>query len=82
MTTTTAPNAGSARNAARCSPLRVPRFFASALIFGTRDGGPFEIPFLRVIEFDALGRIIRIDLYDVDEVDVARARFAEVGASR
>ncbi|MEO6028156.1 MAG: nuclear transport factor 2 family protein [Candidatus Binatia bacterium] len=48
----------------------------SALIFGTRDGGPFEIPFLRVSELDAMGRLRRIDLYDVDRRDEARARFA------
>jgi hypothetical protein len=53
----------------------------SIVISGTRDGGTFEIAFLRVDEVDASGRICRIDLYDFDKVDDALARFAEIAAA-
>lgn len=53
-------------------------FLVSALISGTRDGGAFELAFLRVNEIDAAGKMCRIDLYDIDDVDRARARFAEL----
>jgi len=52
----------------------------STLAYGSRDGGSFELAFLRVTELDALGNTCRIDLYDVDRADQARARFAEVEA--
>jgi class 3 adenylate cyclase len=45
---------------------------------GTRDGGAFEIVFVSVIEMDAAGRVLCIDTYDVDRVDLARARFEEL----
>jgi ketosteroid isomerase-like protein len=51
-----------------------------ALGFGTRDGGAYELPFLRVTEFDAQGLIARFDFYDVDRIDEARARFDELSA--
>jgi hypothetical protein len=52
----------------------------SLLVFGQRDGGAFELAFLRVDEIDVAGRICRIDLFDADELDDARARFAEIAA--
>jgi hypothetical protein len=55
-------------------------FLVSALLFGTRDGGAFELAFLRVEEINAAGKIYRIDRYDVDKVDDALARFAELDA--
>ena len=55
-------------------------YLRSALIVGTRDGGAFEFAFLRVDEVDAAGKVCRIDLYDVDRFDLARARFAELAA--
>ena len=49
-------------------------------LLGTRDGGAFEIPFLRVGEFDERGRIRRFDTYDLEDLDRARVRFAELAA--
>jgi tetratricopeptide (TPR) repeat protein len=49
---------------------------------GTRDGGPFETPWIIVSEHDARGRVVRFDQYDLDQLDRARARFAEVAAPR
>jgi len=43
---------------------------------GTRDGGAFEMPRLVVIEYDRLRRMSRIDGYDPEQLDAARARFA------
>ncbi len=45
---------------------------------GTRDGGAFELPFLAVREVDGRGVVTRIDLYDPEQMDQARARFAEL----
>ncbi|MBI1817962.1 MAG: nuclear transport factor 2 family protein [Deltaproteobacteria bacterium] len=45
---------------------------------GTREGGAFEIAKVGVFEIDDLGRIRCIDQYDLDQVDAARARFAEL----
>ncbi len=47
---------------------------------GTREGGAFESPFVSVGAHDAAGRIVRWDLYDVDQLDQARARFEAIGA--
>jgi ketosteroid isomerase-like protein len=55
-------------------------YLRSARILGTRDGGAFELALLRVDEVDAAGKVCRIDLYDVDDVEAALARFAEVAA--
>jgi hypothetical protein len=48
---------------------------------GTRDGGAFEIPQISVSELDELGRIRRLDVYAVDQLDRAFARFDAIGAS-
>lgn len=47
---------------------------------GTREGGAFENPFLRVTEVDAQGRILSHDLYDTSDFERALARFEEVRA--
>lgn len=44
----------------------------------TREDGRFEIAFLGVTELDAQGLAQRIDIYDLDRIDDARARFAEL----
>jgi len=48
---------------------------------GTREGGPFEAPRAVVVEHDASGRIRREDFYNLDQLDLARARFEAMGAS-
>jgi ketosteroid isomerase-like protein len=48
---------------------------------GTREGGAFEIPWIGVTEHDALGRMQRVDQYDLDRLDEARARFEALSAS-
>jgi hypothetical protein len=45
---------------------------------GSRDGGPFEIPIVSVILPGPDGRIRRLHAYDLDQLDAARARFAEL----
>jgi class 3 adenylate cyclase len=45
---------------------------------GTREGGAYEAPSLMVAELDAEGRIRRFDQYDLDRLDAARARYAEL----
>ncbi len=51
------------------------------LIFqGARDGSNYEIPFLTVAEFGAGGKLERSDIYDHEQLDQARARFAELAA--
>ena len=47
---------------------------------GTRDGGPFEIVAVNVNTWDAAGRTLRTDLYGLDQLDEARARFAGLSA--
>ena len=49
-------------------------------LVGTREGGAFESPFVSVGAHDAAGRLLRWDLYDVDQLDQARARFEAIGA--
>src|SRR5262249_47548482 len=56
---------------------------ARALMFvnvlhGTRDGGAFEEPRVHVCELDDEGRVRRQDFYALDQLDAARARFAEL----
>src|SRR5262249_18910858 len=50
---------------------------------GSREGGPFEIPFVTVAVFGPDGRIQRSDAYDPEQLDGARARFdaLRVGAA-
>ncbi len=45
---------------------------------GTREGGDFELPRVVVAELDRAGRISRYDFYDPEQMDEARARFAEL----
>ncbi len=47
---------------------------------GSRDGARYEIPFVVVTKVDELGRQQRSDLYDPEQIDQARARFAELAA--
>ncbi|MBI3768725.1 MAG: nuclear transport factor 2 family protein [Deltaproteobacteria bacterium] len=53
---------------------------AQFAMLGTRDGSAFEIPQINVSELDELGRIHRLDVYDLDQLDQARARFDAIGA--
>jgi ketosteroid isomerase-like protein len=48
---------------------------------GTRDGGAFETPFLRVSEMNEQGLMRSADLYEESDFEHALARFAEIGAS-
>jgi ketosteroid isomerase-like protein len=48
------------------------------LLEGTREGGAFEDRRVVVVELDAQERIRRLDFYDLDHLDQARARFAEL----
>jgi ketosteroid isomerase-like protein len=49
---------------------------------GTREGGAFEVPKLVVSENDGRGKIRRIDVYDVDQFDEARACFEALAARK
>jgi ketosteroid isomerase-like protein/tetratricopeptide (TPR) repeat protein len=49
-------------------------------LVGTREGGAFENPMLTVHEADDQGRSVRVDSYDIDDLDRALARFAELSA--
>jgi ketosteroid isomerase-like protein len=44
---------------------------------GTRDGGPYEILMAGVSELDDLGRTALVDVYELEQLDQAFARFAE-----
>ncbi len=46
---------------------------------GSREGGPFDSPWIVVSEHDATGCVLRFDTYDLDQEAAARARFAELG---
>jgi class 3 adenylate cyclase/ketosteroid isomerase-like protein len=45
---------------------------------GTREGGAYEAPSLMVAELDREGRIRRFDQYDLERLEEARARLAEL----
>ncbi len=45
---------------------------------GTRDGGAFETPFVMAMEVAAEGVILRADAYGPEQLEQARARFAEL----
>jgi class 3 adenylate cyclase/ketosteroid isomerase-like protein/tetratricopeptide (TPR) repeat protein len=47
-------------------------------IVGSVDGGTFERPALRVVAFTPDGHVARADFYDIDRLDDARARYAEL----
>jgi hypothetical protein len=49
-----------------------------AVLSGTREGGAFEGERALVFEHDSRGRFTRHDHYSVDELDSARARYAEL----
>jgi len=49
---------------------------------GTRDGGEFEIPLIAAIEIDERSRQLRLDVYDVDQFDDARACFDAIGVRK
>jgi hypothetical protein len=50
------------------------------VVLGTYEGGAYEQPRVTVSEFDADGRTRRRDIYTLDQLDEARARFAALGA--
>ena len=47
-------------------------------MLGTRDGGPFEMTRISVVDFDAAGRRRRTDQYDPERLDAALSRYAEL----
>src|SRR5262249_47812980 len=49
---------------------------------GSESEGAFEIPYVIVWEIGADGRICREEAYDLGQLDIARARFAELAAPR
>jgi hypothetical protein len=52
--------------------------FWAACWLGTQEGGPFEAAWLTVSEHDVRGRVRRFDQYDLDQLDAALARYAEL----
>ena len=52
------------------------RVFIIMRSVGSREGGPFEIPYVIVSALGTDGRIQRSDIYDLDQLGQARARFA------
>jgi hypothetical protein len=48
---------------------------------GSREGGSYELPINAVLEMDERDHVARADIYDLDQADAARARFAELAAS-
>ncbi|MGH7788431.1 MAG: nuclear transport factor 2 family protein, partial [Candidatus Binatia bacterium] len=55
-------------------------FCAVGTWHGTRDGGPYEVPLIAVIELTADGQMRQADIYDLDHADQALARFAQLDA--
>jgi hypothetical protein len=55
-------------------------FLTEVAQVGTREGGPFESLFLNTGAVDERGRLIHFELYDVDAIEAARARFDALGA--
>jgi ketosteroid isomerase-like protein len=49
---------------------------------GTREGGAFENPFLVVSVLDQQGLTLGFDIYDVDQLEQARARFEELAGAQ
>ena len=45
---------------------------------GSRDGGAYELPINAVIEMDDRDLVARADIYDLDQLDQASTRFAEL----
>ena len=48
---------------------------------GSREGGPVEIPMVLVTMLDSAGRIRLWHVYDLDQLDAARARYDELTAT-
>jgi class 3 adenylate cyclase len=56
-----------------------PRGFLWQLRFkGTREGSDYEMPMVGTAALDAQGRLARVDTYDPEQLEQARARFAEL----
>jgi hypothetical protein len=55
-------------------------FLSQVAQVGTREGGPFETPFLNTGAVDEQGRLTHFELYDVEGIDTARARFDALAA--
>ncbi|NJN40832.1 MAG: hypothetical protein HC807_08540 [Gammaproteobacteria bacterium] len=53
-------------------------FISQQVHFGERDGGAFEIPFILVTEIDESGLIRKHYVYDIEQIDLAFARFEEI----
>jgi hypothetical protein len=47
---------------------------------GSREGGAFEIPFVGVSVLGPNGHIQRVDIYNFDQLDEARAQFERLRA--
>jgi hypothetical protein len=47
---------------------------------GTRDGGPFEMPAVSLACIGSTGRVSSVTLYDIDDLDTARADYARLTA--
>ena len=47
---------------------------------GTRDGGPFEVTSVTLARTGPTGRISTLTIYDIDDLDTARADFARLTA--
>jgi hypothetical protein len=45
---------------------------------GSREGGSYELPINAVLELDEHDRLVRSDIYDLDQADAAHARFVEL----
>jgi len=46
-----------------------------------KEGGPFESVFVQLVRFSD-GRLVGAELFEIEDLDVARARFEELGAER
>jgi hypothetical protein len=53
----------------------------TSLWHGTRDGGAFETPWIMFVELDSFGRERRLDVWDIEQIEVAWERFEELSAA-
>jgi class 3 adenylate cyclase/tetratricopeptide (TPR) repeat protein len=53
-------------------------FLWHATRFGTHEDGDFELRYVGVTEIAAPGKVARVDFYDPEDLDQARARFDEM----
>ncbi len=51
------------------------------MLWGTREGGAFEDRRVVITELDARGKLHRLDIYDLEQLAEARARFDALAAS-